>query len=467
MSVTDELSKYALDVHYDRLPSEVVQRAKRILIDTLGSLVGGIFSETGKACRNVAVKMGGPAQATILGTGERVSCSSAILANQAMLRYLDCNDCINIYRGPGDLVSSHPSGCLPVAFAVGEWVGASGKQIIEAAVAGYEVIGRLLDAMDISLEVRGFHHSAVAAYAGAAMAGRMLGLTQHQVKNAMGIAGSMSLSMNILDTDGEENVMARNIVDGLSADRGLLAAHLAKEGLTGPDHVVEGHKGFAEIVLGGRERFKKKGPTDKFFILDTEIKGIYADSTTFGYVSAAAAIAKEHKLGPDDIKSVHVRANRRSVIHCGDPIKKYPRNKETADHSAYFLIAMGIMEGRVTPRVFQYEKYTDPRVITLIDKITLEADPEFDLIAPAAEVSITTATGKTYRKRIDRHELKGLPENPMTDEDIRNKFLECAEGVMSESQVDRIIDACWNLDKLDRFSDLIPLLQIDKRPPGN
>jgi 2-methylcitrate dehydratase len=270
MSFIDHLSNYALSLHYNDLPTGVVEQAKWILVDTLACIIGGIQSDTGRICRAVAIEMGGPPEATIVGTGDHVSCSGAILANQGMLRYLDYNDCINVYRGPDDLVSSHPSGTLPVAFATAEQVGADGKKFIEAMVAGYEVIGRLLDSMMISLEVRGFHHSAVAAYAGAAMAGKLLRLTQPQLKNAMGIAGCMTLALNILDTDGEQNVMARNIVDGLAAERGLLAARLARKGLTGPENVIEGKKGFVEILLGGKEKFREHREAGRFFILDAD-----------------------------------------------------------------------------------------------------------------------------------------------------------------------------------------------------
>lgn len=463
MSVTDDLSSYALSLRYDRLPAEVVKQTKWILIDTLACLIGGIESETGKICRAVALEMGGPAEATIVGTPNRVSCSGAILANQGMLRYLDYNDCINVYRGPGDLVSSHPSGTVPVAFAVAEQTNASGKQFLEAMIAGYEVIGRLLDSMRISLEVRGFHHSAVAAYAGAAIAGRLLGLSQTQMKNAMGIAGSMTLALNILDTDGEQNVMARNIVDGLSADRGLVAARLARRGLTGPENVIEGKKGFVEMVLGGKDKFEKYKETGRFFILDTEIKGICADSTTFGYVSAAAAIMKENNISMGDIGAVKVYANSRTVLHCGDPIKKYPINKESADHSAYFLVAVGILDGRVTPAAFRPERYKDPKVISLINKIELIADPKFDLIAPASEVVISTQSGQIFRKRMERRDLKGLPENRMTHDDIRDKFFECAEGLMSAPQIDKVIEACLSLEQLASFSEILRLLEVPQR----
>lgn len=462
MTVTRDLAEVALAVSLDRLPGEAVEQAKRVIVDTLACLIGGFDSPSGRICRDVARELGGPEQASIIGEGCRVSLRGAILANQAMLRYLDYNDDISIPIGPGDLSSAHPSGSLPVAFAVGEWTGASGRDVVEAAVAGYEVVGRILDSCTTSLEVRGFHHGSVLAYGGAAMAGRLLGLGVGEIVHAMGIAGSLTVGLDILDADGEEYVMAKNVADGLSSERGLLGALLARRGLTGPERVIEGNKGFAEAVLGGRDRYRPKPGTRRPYIMEAGLKGIPAESTIQGHATATAGLVREHRIAPEDIEEIRIRTAKRAVVHTGDPAKKYPRNKETADHSAYFLTAIAVLQGGITPRAYDERNYSDARVRALIDTVRLEHGPEFDDDVPSAEVTIRTRQGRTYRQRVEGRALKGQPDNPLDAADLREKFLQCAEGLLPEDRVDRIIETGLALDGLPRFADLLPLLEVDR-----
>ena len=461
MTITRKLSDIALSFSYDTIPAEARDMSKRLIVDALACAIGGFHSDTGRIVRDFAADLGPRPEASLIGTDLRVSCSAAIIANQAMLRYLDYNDDMPITIGPGNLAAAHPSGALPVAFAVSERVGASGAQLIEAMVAGYEVIGRLLAGFRTSLEVRGLHHGSVLPYAGCAMAGRLLGLGAEQIVQAMGIAGSLTVGLDILDAEGEEYTMAKNLADGLLSERGYVAAQLAKRGFTGPERIVEGHKGFAEVALGGAGMFQwaEKG-CGRPCILNTVIKGMCAEATTHGHLHATTSLVREHKLRPDDIASITIRTNQRSVVHTGDPVKKYPRNKETADHSAYFLTAMAVIQGKITPRIYAQPNFTDPLVRGLIEKVSLEHGPEYDAIVPAAQVTIALRDGKRLVRRVDRDDLVGEPTNRMSDATLRAKFIECADGIMTTTQVDRIIEQCLNLEKLGKVEDLMKLTRI-------
>jgi 2-methylcitrate dehydratase len=460
VSVTQHLSQTALDLKLEQLPPEAVRHAKRVFIDSLACMLGGFHSPTGKACREAAREMGGQEESTLVGESRRVSARSAVIANQGMLRFLDYNDDIEIPVGTGDIVSAHPSGSLPVAMAVAEMTDASGKQFLESMIAGYEIIGRILESFRISLEVRGFHHAAVLAYAGAAMAGKLLGLSESQLVQAMGIAGAVTLPLGILDAEGEEYVMAKNVVDGMCAERGLVAVMLARHGLTGPERIIEGNKGFAQVVLGSPDKFQLKGQRARPFVLETVTKYICAEATTHGHLTATQMLIAEHKLKPEDVERLTIRTNKRTVFHTGDPIKKYPRNKESADHSSYFLAAVTVLDGGISPKSYSPEKYADPRVRAMIDRVELVHGPEFDLKIGGAEVLIKTRQGATFAKTVQPEELKGSAEKPMSDEDIRTKFLICTEGQMQPDRVDRIIGICNDLEHLERFADLMPHLVL-------
>jgi 2-methylcitrate dehydratase len=260
--------------------------------------------------------------------------------------------------------------------------------------------------------------------------------------------------------------MTKNLADGMLSERGYVAAQMAKRGLTGPERIIEGHKGFAEVLLGGAHMFawaaERRGEP---WILNTVIKGMCAEATTHGHLQATTSLVREHKLVPDDIASISIRTNQRSVYHTGDPVKKYPRNKETADHSAYFLTAMAVIQGKITPRIYAQANFSDPTVIGLIEKIALVHGPEYDAIGPAAEVTIELRNGSRLVRRVDKDDLVGEPTNRMSDARLRAKFVECTEGIMTPNEVDRIIEQCLSLEKLDRVEDLMKLTQIATKDP--
>ena len=144
---------------------------------------------------------------------------------------------------------------------------------------------------------------------------------------------------------------------------------------------------------------------------------------------------------------VKIWAGTRSVKHTGDQIKRYPKNKETADHSAHYVTAIAIKERALGPDQYAPEKYNDPAIIDLISKISIEIDTSLDQLGRAGITEITTRQGAIHRCRIDYP--KGHPNNPMTDEEINNKFCTMACAFMSEQETKRVIDTIYNLDKLN------------------
>lgn len=458
MSISREFAKLTLQVKYDRLPPEVTREAKRLILDSLACAVGAFQSEPATICRELALELGGAPEATILGERHRVGCSAAVLANAVMIRYLDYNDSLDVSKGPADLAGTHPSDALPAALAVGERVGASGKELIEAVVVGYEIVGRMADSFATSLEVLGFHHGSIIPYVSAAMAGKLLRLTEEQIVHALGIAGAAAIGLDILDADGEVYNMTKNIANGLLSERGVLAALLARRNFTGPERIIEGNKGFAEVVLRGRENYVSRPERDRFWILDTAMKSIPSELTTHGHLSATAELVQQHKFRPEEIAEICIRTNKRTVVHTGDPVKKFPTNKETADHSSFFLTAIAVVDGKVTPAAYSPRRYADPVIHSLMERVRLEHDPQFDLRIPTASVTISTTDGRTYAKQVDHP--KGHPRNRMTDDEIRSKFLECAENLMPESQVDHIVEMVMNLERLENIGTLMPQLIV-------
>ena len=209
------------------------------------------------------------------------------------------------------------------------------------------------------------------------MAGHLFGASREQLANGLGIAGSLAVGLDILDAEGEEYTMTKNLADGMIAERGYVAMELARRGLTGPLAVIEGNKGFARTMLGDSGKFVWE-PADRSvpFIAQTFVKGMCADATTHGHLRATMDLVETHDIAPEAIAAITIRTSRRAVHHTGDPVKKYPRNKESADHSSHFLTAMAVIAREITPAIFSDANYADPRVRALIDKTHLEHGPE-------------------------------------------------------------------------------------------
>src|SRR5437867_9132713 len=256
---TQTLSGYVTSLRYADLSPHTVREAKRHLIDSLGCAMGGYRSEPAVIAREVAPAWSGVPSARLLGEGRPTMPEAAAFANSVMIRFLDANDTY-IARGSG-----HPSDMLGALLAAAELEGASGKDLLLATVAGYEVFGALAD--QVSLRDRGWDQGVFVAPASAAGAGLLLGLSAVQMADAIAIAATANVATR--QTRAGELAMWKGCATAAAGKAGLFAAQLAREGMTGPTAAFEGRHGVGEQVtgpfeigeLGGRDRSVGGGRT--------------------------------------------------------------------------------------------------------------------------------------------------------------------------------------------------------------
>lgn len=458
MGVSRKLAKYATSLTFEDLPPDVIHQTKCLVLDTLGCAVGGYSSEASMIIQEVIKELDGPREATVIGSGLRTSCLNAALANGAMVRYLDYNDTAFVITGEIYRSGYHPSEVIPPILALGERQHLSGKEAMVAIVLGYDLSIRFLEGIvGPGWEKKGWNGDTRGAYIMPLVAGKILGLDEDQMENAVGISGSCHAVLGILDAPGEEYTMTKNMRFPTMAYGGILAALLAQKGFTGPAGVIEGQGGLVEAVMkGDYDLDKLTNPERRFAIRDTCIKSIIADFSTHGHLTATITLVKEHDISPDDVAEVKITTSMRCAEHTGDPVKKYPKNKETADHSSYYLTAIAIMDRQIGPDQFSPEKYNDPKVRELIDKVSLQGDPSLDKARPAGISEIVTKQGKRYRLRVDYP--KGHARNPMTDNEIIDKFQSMAAKHMGKTQMGQVVSTVFELDKLDDIGKLNQLM---------
>jgi 2-methylcitrate dehydratase len=440
-SVAYQFARYALGLNYESLPQDVVHVSKRCLLDALGCAVGAFDAPGRPICEAFVKEVGGLEEATVFGSGLRTNVLNATLVNSFLVRYLDYNDI-----GGG----CHNSDAISGILAVSEKQKTNGRNLLTSIIISYELGARVGEARPASThELPIWSHDARGGLNMPPALGKIMGLNEEQIANAIGICSSHSLPLAILDPDKEENSMAKNIRFGWVAYDAIFSCILAKNGFTGPIRVV---------ILRGNMDLERLTDFTGWRILKTRHKYLCANATTHGHIYATLAIVKEHDLKPEDIAHVRIRAGRREVIHTTSLTRKYPRNAETADHSAFYATAMAIKERDFGPKSFEPNKFEDPVILDLIEKISVEFDPSIPEWSRQGISEITTKDGRFFQKHIKTPH--GFDDDPLTDEELENKFSEMAIKFMSKDQIARLIDIIWNIEKIDDVGELTKLMVI-------
>jgi len=454
-TVTAKMSRWAAGLQYRDLSPEAVYQAKRFLLDSIGCALGGYQQHDVKIALEVLGQIAGRGPATLIGSGDRVDPVSAALANALMIRCMDYND-IYWKQDP-----SHPSDIFPAAMACCERVGSGGKELIVGLVLGHEFEMRFCEAAFPGIRERGWHHATLTAFVSPIVAGRALHLSWEQIQQAIGISASHHCTLGAV-TAGKLTMM-KNTVDPMATQSGVFAALLAERGYSGPEHVVDGKEGLGQVF--GPEwklHLLTDGLGESWRIMHCGMKAFPTEALTHTPISAVLDLVKANDLHPDQVEKIQIRSLARAADILSDPSKYDPRTRETADHSLPYVIAAALVERQVTPAQFTMRKIMDPAIRAQLKKVEVVADPEIEKVFPALQrvvVSITATDGRVLSKQLDFP--KGDPRNPLTDQEVEEKFSALAEGVLSTGAQKRLKGAIWNLENSDSVSKVMALMRAD------
>lgn len=444
---TETLARYATSLRYGDLSPNTLKEVKRHLIDSLGCAMGGATSEPARIARRVAPVSAGAPSGRLLGDGRATTPEAAAFANSVMIRFLDANDTY-ISRGSG-----HPSDMLGAILAAAEVRGASGQDVLLATAVGYEVFGALAD--QVSLRDRGWDQGVFVAPASAAGAGLLLGLSAQEMADAIAIAVTSNVATR--QTRAGELAMWKGCATAVAAKAGLFAAQLAKAGMTGPTAAFEGRHGLCEQVAGLFELGALGGAGRPFAIERTNFKLFAAEY--HAQAPLAVALALRHKVRAEEIETLDVQIYAMAHSEIGsEPAKWDPRTRETADHSLPYMLAVALVDGRITPASFEPKRYLDPSLRPLMNRIRVAENPELTRRFPGelpSQIDVTTRAGVRFTERAEYP--KGHARNPMTDGDIDSKFRDLADDVLGKAQAARALDALWRLDEAPGISTIIDL----------
>jgi 2-methylcitrate dehydratase len=456
MTITAPISQFAANLKFEDLSQDAVYQAKRFLLDSLGCALGGLQQHDVTLALEVLDEIAGRGPCTIIGTGKKVDAVSASLANALMIRCQDYND-IYWKQDP-----SHPSDIFPAAIAGCERTGSDGRELIVGLVLGHEFECRFCEAAFPGIRERGWHHATLTAFVSPIVAGRALKLGWEQIQHAIGISASRQATLGAV-TAGKLTMM-KNTVDPMATQSGTLAALLAEQGYTGPEHVVDGKEGMTHC-LGPEWKLNvlTDGLGESWRITQCGMKFFPTEALTHAPISATLDLVHEHNLKPEEVEKITIRSLARAADILSDPSKYDPQTKETGDHSLPYVIAAALVDRQVTPAQFTMQKIMDPTIRAQLKKVVVVADPEIEKVFPALQrvvVTIRTTGGKEFTKQLDYP--KGDPRNPLTDREIEEKFAALAGPIMSKAAQNKITKAVWELEKLKSVSGLMKLLRTKR-----
>ncbi len=452
-SISEKFVDYTQWLSYDKLSPEAIHEAKRRVIDALGCAMGAYLGEPGKIARALSQTVEAPHYgSTVLGTFHQSSPEMAAFANGMLMRYLDYND---TYLS---LEPAHPSDNIAAVLALAEPEMASGQDIITAIVLAYEIQCRLCDAA--SIRARGWDHVTYGAFSASMAAAKILQLTPEETEHALALAGVANVTMR--QTRVGELSHWKGAAFANASRNAVFAARLAWHGMTGPSHIFEGEMGFKKQVSGPFDLPSKLGGEGDIFMINrTSIKYWPAEYHSQSAIDAALQL-RTQLGGIDNIASIDVETFDAAVdIIGGEEEKWFPKSRETADHSLPYCIAVALMDGQVDLEQFDPQHLSDPRISQLIQKIKIHRNSALNQLYPKGIpnlLRIKTVDGQEFLKQVDFP--RGHAENPMTDEEVEDKFRRLSSRVLSPTQIEYILAELWQLEEQDEIGDILEAFAV-------
>ncbi len=450
MEETKELAKFVWKLTYDALPEIVIEKTKELILDQLGcQLAGSTLPWTKPAYEYVADYKGEREESTVVNYGLRTSAQDAAFANASFGHASMGDDTDSVCHGHlGSII-------LPAALAMAEREMITGKEFIKAVVVGYEVSSRIGAAAPLA-EGRGFHPGPIFGPFGvAAAAGAILGFNENQILDALGIAGSHSSGLMEYSKSGGT---VNRLHSSIAAYSGMRAALLAQRGVKGPATILEGERGFLHAFSGEYLLDEiTRGLGESFRVLLIELKAYCCCGTSSTTLDAVSKIKNEHDIRTEEIKEIIVNTSPATFRLTGSIIE--PKDVTSAQFSGRFGIALRLIKGGNSFKEYSEENLKDPDVLDLVRKTRFILDDELGKRPNShnpAKVMIKLKNGAIYEETV--YAAKGTILNPMTKEEVYQKFRGFASAVLPNHNREAIIETVAELERVENIRELIRLI---------
>jgi 2-methylcitrate dehydratase PrpD len=449
MTIATELAGRIHAFTFDGLPKAAVEWAKMGILDTVGVTLAG----SREPCAQIALRVSDAAgPALMFGAARRLSVTNAALVNGTASHALDFDDCSNTLGG-------HPSApILPGLFALADTMPVSGRDFIAAYVAGFETETRIARAVNFHHYDKGWHPTAtLGVFGAAAAASRLLGLSAAQTATALAIAASFSSGLK-----ANFGTMTKPLHVGQCAQNGVMAALLAREGMTASHDAFEHRQGFFDVFNGAGNYDAGAVLRDWAEPLDIITPGIAIKrypccGSTHPAIDAMLDLVNAHGLTPENVAHIVSWTHPRRLAHTNRPTL---RSALDAKFSVQYCLARALVDRQVVLSQFDDGAYLDAQVAEVMARIEAAPHPQMSPTSTAhfgAEVTVTTTDGRRLAKAVDIA-LGRTSENPLPPSVLEAKYRDCAGRALTADGVNRSLDLLANLETLDRVAALSDVL---------
>lgn len=443
-----ELAAFAANLRYEDIPAPVLRRAEDLLLDCLASILAGASARAVQAIDRYTAAMGpadGPSE--VLITRRRTTPLFAAMVNAAAAHVVEQDDVHN-----GSVF--HPAAVVfPPALAVAQALGRSGRDLLVASVAGYEVgirVGEFLGRSHYKI----FHTTGTAGTLAAAVTtGRLLNLSPEEMLHALGSAGTQAAGLWEFLRDAADS---KQLHTAKAAADGITAAYLAREGFTGARHILEGPQGMAAGMSTDADPSRlcdRLG--ERWALAETSFKFHASCRHTHPAADALQQALRDNNLTEADIERVVAHVHQGAIDVLGPVVN--PQTVHQSKFSMGTVLALIARQGRAGLAEFD-AGLDDPGVATFRGKVEMELDPEVDGAYPQrwiGKVTVYTRDGRKLHGRVD--EPKGDPGNTLSRAEIEDKTLSLGRyaDAATEQELRGLIAAIWNLEKAEKMETLL------------
>jgi 2-methylcitrate dehydratase PrpD len=437
------LAAFAANLRFEDIPAPVVRRAEDLFLDWFGSTLAGKGARPVETIERFAQLMGpGSGSAEVLISRRATTPLFAAMVNAASSHFAEQDDVHN-----GSVF--HPAAVVfPPALAVAQSLGSSGRELLTAAVAGYEVGIRVGEFLGRS-HYRIFHTTGtVGTVAAAAAVGRLLKLTPDQMLNAFGSAGTQAAGLWEFLRDAADS---KQLHTAHAAASGLSSAYLAKEGFTGAQHILEGAQGMAAGMSKDADPARLTDRLgERWALAETSFKFHSSCRHTHPAADALLQVVQQHGLKPEQIVRVTTHVHQGAIDVLGPVVN--PQTVHQAKFSMGTVLGLIAQFERAGLKEFDNE-FNDARIAAFRAKVHMELDSEVDSAYPArwiGKVTVETSDGRTLHGRVD--EPKGDPGNTLSRDELEQKALRLADfsSAATEEEMRGAFSRIWNLAQAEQ-----------------
>lgn len=445
MDITARIAQFVAQTQYDAIPPKALANAKTAVLDCVGVAFAGSREQCAEIAAQIARQEDARKESTVFGQAFKSSALQAAFVNGISAHALDFDHSFTLMGQPTAPI-------VPAILSLGESLGVSGRQLLEAYVAGFETTTKLVFAFRDSTQ-DGWHAPGILGSFGAAAAcAKLLRLDASQIPMALGIAASMASGIV-----GNFGTMSKPLHVGLGARNGVLATKLAHSGYTANPAAIEARNGFCENFYHIPPDEGPIAELGKTYTLATDgirIKPYPCGGLAHQAIDAVLDFRAQHGLTSDSVESIHVDM----TPHVYNRIAfRIPENGIQGKFSMHYLLARAIVDGKISLDIFTDAAVRDPAVLKLAERIHTSVDKSLSASNAGGRpcrVTIRLRDGRSYSREVEH--AKGSPEVPMTADEIKAKFIDCAARVLSQNSIRH---ALANIQSLETLPDIKPLCE--------